>query len=34
MHPLSEAVRGRGVRPRVLLTTRSGEGHGLGIQIA
>jgi len=27
-------VRGRGGRPRVLLTTLSGEGHGLGILMA
>lgn len=34
MRPLSDAVRGRGSRPRVLLTTLSGEGHGLGILMA
>ncbi|VXC64960.1 MerR family transcriptional regulator [Burkholderia sp. 8Y] len=34
MRPLSDAVRGRGGRPRVLLTTLSGEGHGLGILMA
>ncbi|KIG02372.1 cobalamin metabolism transcriptional regulator, MerR family [Burkholderia sp. MR1] len=34
MRPLSDAVRGRGNRPRVLLTTLSGEGHGLGILMA
>ncbi|WP_244847726.1 MerR family transcriptional regulator [Caballeronia sp. SL2Y3] len=34
MRPLSEALRGRGGRPRVLLTTLSGEGHGLGILMA
>lgn len=34
MRPLSDALRGRGARPRVLLTTFSGEGHGLGIQMA
>ncbi|WP_371885208.1 MerR family transcriptional regulator [Caballeronia sp. S22] len=34
MRPLSDAVRGRGGRPRVLLTTLSSEGHGLGILMA
>jgi len=34
MRPLSDALRGRGGRPRVLLTTLSGEGHGLGILMA
>ncbi|SAK97563.1 MerR family transcriptional regulator [Caballeronia calidae] len=34
MRPLSDAVRGRGGRPRLLLTTLSGEGHGLGILMA
>ncbi|WP_061165626.1 MerR family transcriptional regulator [Caballeronia hypogeia] len=34
MRPLSDALRGRGSRPRVLLTTISGEGHGLGILMA
>ncbi|SAK84327.1 MerR family transcriptional regulator [Caballeronia ptereochthonis] len=34
MRPLSDALRGRGSRPRVLLTTLSGEGHGLGILMA
>jgi MerR family transcriptional regulator, light-induced transcriptional regulator len=34
MRPLSEALRGRGSRPRVLLTTLPGEGHGLGILMA
>lgn len=34
MRPLAEATRGRGSRPRVLLTTLSGEGHGLGILMA
>ena len=34
IRPLSDAVRGRGGRPRVLLTTLSGEGHGLGILMA
>lgn len=34
MRPLSDALRGRGARPRVLLTTLSGEGHSLGIQMA
>jgi len=34
LRPLSDAVRGRGGRPRVLLTTLSGEGHGLGILMA
>lgn len=32
--PLSDAVHGRGFRPRVLLTTLSGEGRGLGILMA
>jgi MerR family transcriptional regulator, light-induced transcriptional regulator len=34
MRPLSDALRGRGSRPRVLLTTLSGEGHGLGLLMA
>jgi methanogenic corrinoid protein MtbC1 len=34
MRPLADATRGRGSRPRVLLTTLSGEGHGLGILMA
>ncbi|WP_250528675.1 MerR family transcriptional regulator [Caballeronia sp. ATUFL_F1_KS4A] len=34
IRPLSDAVRGRNGRPRVLLTTLSGEGHGLGILMA
>ncbi|AET87983.1 putative transcriptional regulator, MerR family [Burkholderia sp. YI23] len=34
MRPLGDALRGRGGRPRVLLTTLSGEGHGLGILMA
>ena len=34
MRPLSEALRGRGVHPRVLLTTLPGEAHGLGILMA
>lgn len=34
MRPLSEALRGRGAHPRVLLTTLPGEGHGLGILMA
>ncbi|MDR5736875.1 MULTISPECIES: MerR family transcriptional regulator [unclassified Caballeronia] len=34
MRPLSDAVRARGGRPRLLLTTLSGEGHGLGILMA
>ena len=34
MRPLSEALRGRGTHPRVLLTTLPGEGHGLGILMA
>jgi MerR family transcriptional regulator, light-induced transcriptional regulator len=34
MRPLSDAVRGRNGRPRVLLTTLAGEGHGLGILMA
>jgi methylmalonyl-CoA mutase cobalamin-binding subunit len=34
MRPLSDVVRGRGGRPRVLLTTLSGEAHGLGILMA
>ncbi|WP_244814586.1 MerR family transcriptional regulator [Caballeronia sp. Lep1P3] len=34
MRPLSDALRARGGRPRVLLTTLSGEGHGLGILMA
>lgn len=34
IRPLSDALRGRGGRPRVLLTTLSGEGHGLGILMA
>jgi DNA-binding transcriptional MerR regulator/methylmalonyl-CoA mutase cobalamin-binding subunit len=34
MRPLSDAMRSRGGRPRVLLTTLSGEGHGLGILMA
>ena len=34
MDPLSEAVRGRGVRPRVLLTTLSSERHGLSTLMA
>jgi len=34
MRPLSDALRGRCSRPRVLLTTLSGEGHGLGILMA
>jgi DNA-binding transcriptional MerR regulator/methylmalonyl-CoA mutase cobalamin-binding subunit len=34
MRPLSEALRGRGAHPRVLLTTMLGEGHGLGILMA
>lgn len=34
LRPLSDALRGRGGRPRVLLTTLSGEGHGLGILMA
>jgi MerR family transcriptional regulator, light-induced transcriptional regulator len=34
MRPLADVLRGRGSRPRVLLTTISGEGHGLGILMA
>jgi len=34
MRPFGDALRGRGGRPRVLLTTLSGEGHGLGILMA
>ena len=34
MRPLSDAVRGRRDRPRVLLTTLCCEGHGLGILMA
>jgi MerR family transcriptional regulator, light-induced transcriptional regulator len=34
MRPLSEALRGRGTHPRVVLTTLSGEAHGLGILMA
>jgi methylmalonyl-CoA mutase cobalamin-binding subunit len=34
MRPLSEALRGRGAHPRVLLTTLPGEAHGLGILMA
>jgi MerR family transcriptional regulator, light-induced transcriptional regulator len=34
LRPLSEALRGRGVHPRVLLTTLLGEAHGLGILMA
>jgi DNA-binding transcriptional MerR regulator/methylmalonyl-CoA mutase cobalamin-binding subunit len=34
MRPLSEALRGRGTHPRVVLTTLPGEGHGLGILMA
>ena len=34
MRPLSEALRGRGAHPRVLLTTMLGEAHGLGILMA
>jgi MerR family transcriptional regulator, light-induced transcriptional regulator len=34
MRPLSDALRGRGARPRVLLTTLPGEGHGLGVLMA
>jgi MerR family transcriptional regulator, light-induced transcriptional regulator len=34
MRPLSEALRGRGAHPRVLLTTLLGEAHGLGILMA
>ncbi|SAK42169.1 MerR family transcriptional regulator [Caballeronia fortuita] len=34
LRPLTDAVRGRGGRPRVLLTTLSGEGHGLGLLMA
>ncbi|SAK47241.1 MerR family transcriptional regulator [Caballeronia glebae] len=34
LRPLTDAVRGRAGRPRVLLTTLSGEGHGLGILMA
>jgi MerR family transcriptional regulator, light-induced transcriptional regulator len=34
MRPLSEALRGRGAHPRVVLTTLPGEAHGLGILMA
>ncbi|SAK46067.1 MerR family transcriptional regulator [Caballeronia temeraria] len=34
IRPLADAVRARSGRPRVLLTTLSGEGHGLGILMA
>jgi methylmalonyl-CoA mutase cobalamin-binding subunit len=34
MRPFSDVVRGRGGRPRVLLTTLCGEAHGLGILMA
>ena len=34
MRPLSEALRGRGTHPRVVLTTLPGEAHGLGILMA
>lgn len=34
MRPLADVLHGRGGRPRVLLTTISGEGHGLGILMA
>ncbi|WP_425266856.1 MerR family transcriptional regulator [Caballeronia pedi] len=34
MRPLQDALRGRRGHPRVLLTTLSGEGHGLGILMA
>jgi MerR family transcriptional regulator, light-induced transcriptional regulator len=34
MRPLADVLRGRGGRPRVLLTTLPGEGHGLGILMA
>lgn len=34
LRPLSDALRGRGASPRVLLTTLPGEMHGLGILMA
>jgi DNA-binding transcriptional MerR regulator/methylmalonyl-CoA mutase cobalamin-binding subunit len=34
LRPLSDALRGRGGRPRMLLTTLVGESHGLGILMA
>ena len=34
LRPLSDALRGRGGRPRMLLTTLTGESHGLGILMA
>jgi MerR family transcriptional regulator, light-induced transcriptional regulator len=34
LRPLSDALRGRGAHPRVLLTTLPGEAHGLGILMA
>jgi len=34
LRPLSDALRGRGGKPRMLLTTLSGESHGLGILMA
>jgi methylmalonyl-CoA mutase cobalamin-binding subunit len=34
MRPLTDALVGRGGRPRVLLTTLSGEGHSLGLLMA
>jgi DNA-binding transcriptional MerR regulator/methylmalonyl-CoA mutase cobalamin-binding subunit len=34
MRPLIESLRGRGARPRVLLTTLPGELHGLGVLMA
>ena len=34
MRPLSEALRGRGTHPRVVLTTLPGEAHGLGMLMA
>lgn len=34
LRPLSDALRGRGGRPRLLLTTLTGESHGLGILMA
>jgi DNA-binding transcriptional MerR regulator/methylmalonyl-CoA mutase cobalamin-binding subunit len=34
LRPLADALRARNARPRVLLTTLAGEGHGLGILMA